>query len=214
MVSETVTQANRVGGIPQKDSRPRKRNYITQRKRGGAGDYRGRSPDPGGVGRAAFPLGRRFPLCLAFLSAPHFLDAAILSSSAGRGNKGAAAMSAAGIFYPRLSHMADSRDTSCPRRINGFGGGPLGTHRIPEAPKTPPERLHLRAATLPRSTALSFPKNTILEILPTAAKSSRPRCPPPTQKTFLKIVITGNSQFWTNIKMAQTFFNGEGPRIG
>ena len=97
-------------------------------------------------------------------------------------------MSAAGIFYPRLSHMADSRGASCPRRINGFGGGPLDTHRIPEAPKTPPETLHLRAATLPRNTVLSFPKNALLEILPTAAKSSRPRCPPPTQKAILRVV--------------------------
>lgn len=69
----------------------------------------------GGVpARAAFPLGRRFLLCLAFLSAPHFLDAAILSSSAGRGNKGAAAMSEAGILWLRLSHMAESAGVGHP----------------------------------------------------------------------------------------------------
>lgn len=115
--------------------------YNAKKRGGGAGDYQGRSPGPGGVGRAAFPLGRRFPLCLAFLSAPHFLDAAILSSSAGRGNKGAAAMSDAGILYPRLSHMADSR---------GAGHPPAPAEASEAAPLAPAESWgplkHLRKA--------------------------------------------------------------------
>lgn len=173
MLSGTLrdTQASKSRrGIRRNSSRSRKQNYITHKKReGGAGDYRGRSPGSGGAGRAAFPLGRRFPLCLAFLSAPHFLDAAILSSSAGRGNKGAAAMSEAGILYRGSATwlIPVAPATLLPLPHLWLRKQPSRLSNILGAPKTLSERPHLAASLSSASKRwLFFPHNTLLRIPP------------------------------------------------
>lgn len=79
-------------------------------------------------------------------------------------------MSDAGILYLRLSHMADYRSAGhppAPATSMALEADLSVPKEIPEAPKTPPERLRVNSGDFVRLEASRFPPLTIRSILAT-----------------------------------------------